>query len=140
TPAVARAAQALGADIFPNTRVMALEPTGDKLSVVTDQEIAFEASLGINAAGAWGNEIAQQFGETTPMFEAAPPNLVTDPLPYFIKSALQAVGGSVIVRQVERGNVIVGFYPRGPADRVRNRAPVAPDKVLHSMTNAVRVV
>jgi sarcosine oxidase subunit beta len=74
------------------------------------------------------------------MFEAAPPNFVTEPLPYFITPALQDAGGAVIIRQVERGNVIVGFYPRGPADRVQNRAPVAPEKTLQSLTDAVRVV
>jgi sarcosine oxidase subunit beta len=74
------------------------------------------------------------------MFSAAPPNLVTEPLPYFINSALQDAGGAVIVRQVARGNVVVAFYPRGPADRAQNRAPVAPEKVLQSLGNAVRVV
>jgi len=88
----------------------------------------------------WGNEIAEQFGETTPMFPAAPPNFVTEPLPHFIHAALQAVDGSVIFRQVERGNVIVGFYPRGPADRVRNRAPVPPAKALLGLANMARVV
>jgi sarcosine oxidase, subunit beta len=99
-----------------------------------------EAPFVLNAAGAWGNEIAQNFGETTPMFPAAPPNFVTEPLPYFLQPALQAVDGSVIVRQVERGNVIVGFYPRGPADPVRNRAPVPPAKVLIALANVARVV
>src|SRR5438270_4722571 len=42
TPAVARAACALGADIFQNTRVMALESLGDNFRVVTDRDIAFE--------------------------------------------------------------------------------------------------
>jgi sarcosine oxidase subunit beta len=46
----------------------------------------------------------------------------------------------VIFRQVERGNVIVGFYPRGPADRVANRAPVPPAKALHGLANMARVV
>jgi sarcosine oxidase subunit beta len=94
----------------------------------------------VNASGAWGNEIAEQFGETSPMFPAAPPNFVTEPLPYFITSALQAVSGSVIIRQVERGNVIVGFYPRGPADRVRNCAPVPPAKIVTALANMARVV
>ena len=129
TPAVARAAHALGAEIFPDTRVVGIEAAGERFRVATDRDLAVEAPFVVNAAGAWGNEIAEKFGETTPMFPAAPPNFVTEPLPYFIKSALQAVDGSVIFRQVERGNVIVGFYPRGPADRVRNRAPVPPAKV-----------
>ena len=74
------------------------------------------------------------------MFSAAPPNFVTEPLPYFIKSALQAVGGTVIIRQVERGNVIVGFYPRGPADRIRNRAPVPSAKMLLGLSHMTRAV
>jgi sarcosine oxidase subunit beta len=140
TPAVARAARALGAEIFPNTRVVALEKTGDRFRASTDHDLVVEAPIVVNAAGAWGNEITEMFGETTPMFPAAPPNFVTEPLPYFIKSALQAVGGSVIVRQVERGNVIVAFYPRGPADHVRNRAPVPPAKLLQSLEHAARMV
>jgi sarcosine oxidase subunit beta len=140
TPAVARAARALGAEIWQGTRVTAVEPVGERFRVVTDRAFVVEAPFVVNAAGAWGNEIAEQFGETTPMFEAAPPNFVTEPLPYFITPALQDAGGAVIIRQVERGNVIVGFYPRGPADRVQNRAPVAPDKTLQSLGDAVRVV
>jgi len=140
TPAVARAASALGAEIYPHTRVTALEPVVEGLRVVTDRDIAFEAPFVVNAAGAWGNDIAQQFGETTPMFEAAPPHFVTEPLPRFVSAALQAVDGSVIFRQVERGNVIVGFYPRGPADRVQNRAPVPPEKILLGLAHMARLV
>jgi len=140
TPAVARAASALGAEIYPHTRVTALEPVVEGLRVVTDRDIAFEAPFVVNAAGAWGNDIAQQFGETTPMFEAAPPHFVTEPLPLFVSAALQAVDGSVIFRQVERGNVIVGFYPRGPADRVHNRAPAPPEKILLGLAHMARLV
>ncbi len=140
TPAVARAAQALGAQIFPNTRVTALAFSNDRFRANTDRDLVFEAPLVVNAAGAWGNEIAEMFGETSPMFPAAPPNFVTEPLPYFLPTALQDVAGAVIMRQVERGNVIVGFYPRGPADRVHNRAPVPPAKVLLGLSQMARVV
>jgi sarcosine oxidase subunit beta len=140
TPAVARAARALGAEIFPNTRIVALERGGDGFRAATDRDLVFEAPLVVNAAGAWGNEIAEMFGETTPMFPAAPPNFVTEPLPYFITSALQDAAGAVIIRQVARGNVIVGFYPRGPADRLRNRAPVPPAKILLGLGHMARVV
>ena len=139
TPAVARAARALGAEIFPNTRVLGLDAIGESLRVATDRDIAFEAPFVLNAAGAWGNEIARAFGETAPMFEAAPPNFVTEPVPYFLDTVLQAVNGSVCVRQVERGNVIVGFYPRGPADRVQNRAPVPPEKIPTALADMARV-
>jgi sarcosine oxidase subunit beta len=140
TPAVARAARALGAEIFPHTRVVALERIGEGFRVRTDGDLVVEAPQVLNAAGAWGNEIAEMFGETTPMFPAAPPNFVTEPLPYFITAALQDVAGAVIIRQVARGNVVVGFYPRGPADRVRNRAPVAPTKIPVALSQAARVL
>ena len=140
TPGVARAARRLGAEIHQNTRVIALETVGDRLRAVTDRDFAVEAPVAVNAAGAWGNEVAEPFGETTPMFPAAPPNFVTEPLPVFLRAALQAVDGSVIIRQVERGNVIVGFYPRGPADRAGNRAPVPPAKVLLGLGHMARVV
>jgi sarcosine oxidase, subunit beta len=140
TPAVARAARALGAEIFPNTQVVALERATEGFRATTSRDLVFEAPFVVNAAGAWGNEIAAMFGETTPMFPAAPPNFVTEPLPYFITSALQDAAGAVIIRQVARGNVIVGFYPRGPADRLRNRAPVPPAKVLLGLEHMARVV
>jgi sarcosine oxidase, subunit beta len=140
TPAVARAARTLGAEVFELTRAVEIEATGSGFRLVTDRKIAIEAPFIINAAGAWGNEIAEKFGETSPMFPAAPPHFVTEPLPYFVKSALQAVDGSVIFRQVERGNVIVGFYPRGPADQVRNRAPVPPAKTVLGLGHMARVV
>src|SRR5258708_2962791 len=84
TPAVARAARALGADIFPDTCVVAFESAGERFRVVTDRDLVVEAPFVINAAGAWGNEIAEKFGETSPMFPAAPPHFVTEPLPYFV--------------------------------------------------------
>ena len=140
TPAVARAARALGAEIFPDTRVTGVESIGERFRVSTNRDLVVEAPFVLNASGAWGNEIAEQFGETSPMFPAAPPTFVTEPLPYFIRAALQAVDGSVIFRQVERGNVVVGFYPRGPADRVRNRATVPPAKVLLGLGHMARVV
>ena len=36
--------------------------------------------------------------------------------------------------------MIVGFYPRGPADRVNNRAPVPPAKTLTGLSHMQRVV
>jgi sarcosine oxidase subunit beta len=139
TPAVARAAQALGANIIPQTRVVGLEAIGEHFRVVTDGDLIVEAPFVLNAAGAWGNEIANIFGETTPMFSAAPPNFVTEPLPYFINTVMQSID-SIIIRQVERGNVSVGFYPRGPADRVQNCAPVPPGKTLTALSNMQRVI
>lgn len=140
TPAVARAAAGLGADILERTRVLSIEKGQSGFTVTTDRGITIESDHLINAAGAWANDIAAMFGETAPMFAAGPPQFVTEPLPLFIAPSVQSVDGRVIFRQVARGNVVVAGYPRGPSDIVRNRAPVPPAKTLNTMQRLGEVV
>lgn len=73
------------------------------------------------------------------MFAAGPPQFVTEPLPYAIVPSVQAVSGSVIFRQVARGNVIVAGYPRTAADPLLNRTPVPARKVLTAMGHLARM-
>lgn len=143
TPAVARAAAALGAQVLEDTRVLALEPLRDggfRLATDRDGDAAIECDWVVNAAGAWAPAIAAMVGETAPLFAAGPPQFVTEPLPRFILPSVQSVDGSIIFRQVARGNVVVAGYPRGPADPVRNRAPVQPEKTLTSLRTLARTV
>src|SRR5205807_4640344 len=64
------------------------------------------------------------------------PQFVTDPLPYFIGPSVQAADGTVIFRQIPRGNVIVAGYPRGACDPAANRAPVDPARTLATMARS----
>ncbi len=133
TPAVARAAAGLGAQILPRNRVIAIEKPSARFRLTTDTGLVIEADQLVNAAGAWAGDIAASFGESVPMFAAGPPQFVTEPVPYFVGPSVQAVDGTVIFRQVRRGNVVVAGYPRGPSDRINNRAPVPPAKTLKTM-------
>jgi sarcosine oxidase subunit beta len=140
TPAVARAARRLGAEILERTKVVSVEKRASGFRLTTDGDVTIESEFLINAAGAWALDIAKMFGETAPMFAAGPPQFVTEPLPYFIEPAVQLVDGSVIFRQVARGNVVVAGYPRGPSDPVANRAPVPPAKTLATMRRLAETV
>jgi len=140
TPAVARAARRLGAEILERTKVLSVEPTGSGFRLTTDSNLTIESEVLVNTAGAWALDIAEGFGETAPMFAAGPPQFVTEPLPYFIEPAVQLVDGSVIFRQVARGNVVVAGYPRGPSDPIANRAPVPPAKTLATMERLAETV
>lgn len=133
TPAVARAAVAAGARILPRERVVAIEKPSRRFRLTTASGLAIEADQVLNAAGAWAGDFAAAVGEEVPMFAAGPPQFVTEPVPYFIVPSVQAVDGTVIFRQVRRGNVVVSGYPRGPSDRVANRAPVQTAKTLRTM-------
>ncbi len=137
--AVARAAQRLGAEIAENTRVTEVQRNGAGFTVKTDTGRMLDCDAVVNSAGAWALNIAEAFGETAPMFAAGPPQFVTEPVPYRVTPSVQAVDGSVIFRQIPRGNVIFAGYPRTAADPVLNRAPVPPVKTLAGMRNLMNI-
>lgn len=140
TPAVARAAKALGATIIENCRVADVQKRGDRFVVQSANDMQVDCGHVVNAAGAWAVEIAECFGETAPVFPAGPPQFVTEPFPCLMRPSIQMVDGSVIARQIPRGNVIFAGYPRTAADPVRNRAFVPPVKTLAGMKHLAEVV
>ncbi|CAH1663826.1 Glycine/D-amino acid oxidase-like deaminating enzyme [Hyphomicrobiales bacterium] len=139
TPAVARAAARQGAIIRENTRVTAVDREGDSFSLTLADGRRINCGALVNCAGAWALEIAERFGETAPIFPAGPPQFVTEPFPYRIEPSVQAIDGSVIFRQIPRGNIILAGYPRTAADPQANRAPVPPAKTLAAMRALARV-
>lgn len=139
TPAVARAAARLGAVIRENTRVTAVDRAGDGFALTLADGARLSCGALVNCAGAWALDIAERFGETAPVFPAGPPQFVTEPFPYAIGPSVQAIDGSVIFRQIPRGNIILAGYPRTAADPEANRAPVPPAKTLAAMRALARV-
>ena len=133
TPATARAAAELDAELLPGTRVIGVTHVGGRFIVETDRGVSVECKVLVNAAGAWGGDIAAAFGQSAPLFVAGPPQFVTDPQPHLLEPSVQAADGSVIFRQTVRGNVIVAGYPRTATDRERPYAPVPPGKTLAAM-------
>lgn len=119
-PAFAAAAARLGVEIIDHAGVPAITRTEAGFEVATAKG-RFSAPKLLNCAGAWGVEIARQFGEDVPLTAWGPQMAVTEPLPHRI---LPVVGvwsreHGAYLRQVERGNIVIG----GAIDRV----PVALD-------------
>jgi sarcosine oxidase subunit beta len=139
TPATARAAIRSGVTIRENSRVTEVSRAGDGFFLRMADGSELSCGAVVNAAGAWALEIAESFGETAPLFPAGPPQFVTEPFPHVIGPSVQAIDGSVIFRQTQRGNVILAGYPRTAADPVANRAPVPPAKTLAAMRALARV-
>lgn len=140
TPAVVRAAKALGVEVLERCEATEISRGGEGFVVRTATGLGISCGQVVNAAGAWAGEIAARFGEPVPLFPAGPPQFVTEPFPYMIRPSVQAVDGSVIFRQIPRGNIIVAGYPRTAADPVRNRAPVPPAKTLAGMASLLAAV
>lgn len=115
-PAFADAAARAGAEIIAHAGVPRIEKTEAGFEVGTAQG-TFGADVLVNCAGAWGAEIARQFGEPVSLSAHGPQMAVTEPLPHRI---LPVVGmwsqdSGAYLRQVERGNVVFGGgVPRVP--------------------------
>lgn len=140
SPAVARAAEALGATIVENCRVREIVARAGAFEVRTESGLTIDCGHVVNTAGAWGAQIAADFGEPVPTFPAGPPQFVTEPLPYFLRPSVQTIDGSVIARQIPRGNVILTGYPRTASDPVANKAPVPPFKTLAGMGHLAALI
>lgn len=108
SPAFARAARRLGADIREQTRVDEVAHDGAAFVLRSGEALEVRAKHLLNCAGAWAGSIAAQFGEAVPMESGHPEMAVTEPLPLFLNFSLGVEGGGVYARQVARGNCVIG--------------------------------
>lgn len=122
SPMFARAARQAGAEIFENAEVTGVEREGDGFVLETASGVSCRARVLVNAAGAWGAEIARRFGDLLPAEAKAPTMSVTEPLPYFIEPNMGVMDG-LYLRQITRGNVLFGAGQGVPDLSVRRSRP-----------------
>lgn len=108
TPAFARAATAIGADIRERQPVCGASYDGKEFRMMLADGALVRARRLINTAGAWGAAVARWFGEAVPEEVMAPNMVVTEPIPYFIRPNLGVCGGDIYLRQIPHGSVIFG--------------------------------
>ncbi|MDO9711585.1 NAD(P)/FAD-dependent oxidoreductase [Paracraurococcus lichenis] len=137
-PALAQAARAAGAKILERHAVTTLAHDGTRFHV-TANDADFGAPVLLNCAGFWGAEVARAFGEHAPIEPLHPNMLVTEPLPYFCRLNIGVVGGDVYLRQIARGNVILGGG-RGEGDTAVPMSRPRPDTAANAMEKAIRLI
>ncbi|TKC79085.1 FAD-binding oxidoreductase [Trinickia terrae] len=142
-PAFGRAAARLGAQIFENTEIAAVEKEGAEFRATSTDGRVFHAPVLLITAGAWGSLLSEQFGEPVPIAVHGPQMAVTEPVRYSLKPV---VGVSsplmeevVYFRQVARGNIVLGGCARGPAYPDVRRAYVLPQNTLLQFRQLQRV-
>lgn len=109
SPAFARAAFRAGTQIFENCSAQSFLHNGQHFEVKVDNQAEpLKSTFLLNCAGAWSNNICETFGEKVPMTNSHPLMVVTDALPAFMNLSLGVEGGGVYVRQVSRGNCVLG--------------------------------
>ncbi|CAN5330760.1 FAD-dependent oxidoreductase [soil metagenome] len=138
-PALAHAARTAGAVICEGTRIVEFSHTGGLFMLRAEDGREFQAPLLLNVAGYWGGAVAEAFGETVPVKPMSPNMMVTEPLPYFITPNIGVVGGNVYLRQIPRGNVIIGGG-HGECDPSRPWSRALPEVSLQTQVHAVALV
>jgi sarcosine oxidase, subunit beta len=130
SPAFARAAQRLGADVREQMRVdeVAYDGSGFVLRCGGGR-LQVRARMLLNCAGAWAGSLAAQFGDAVPLESGHPQMAVTEPMPAFLHFSLGVEGGGVYARQVARGNCVIGGGRGIALDDMRARAQ-APELAL----------
>jgi len=107
-PAFAQAARRAGAHLLSPCRVLGLETQGERIVLECSGGQRVVADQVINAAGAWGAELAARLGDTVPLRIKYPTMAVTEPLPPLVGVSIGVEGGGFYARQVQRGNVVMG--------------------------------
>ena len=140
TPAFARAALALGATIHEQTDVLEIAHSAGHFTLRTATGPVVTAPCLVNTAGVWGGAVAQQFGETVPVFPAGPVEIITEPVAPFVAPVIHVVDGSILFRQTNRGNVLFAGHPRIPVDADSRRTRVPPEKMATNMGRLAALV
>lgn len=107
--AFARAAVHAGVALHEESNVASIENApggGFRINLTSSHSV--ESDVIVNAAGAWADAIAANYGDNVPLTPVAPQMFVTEPIRYTITPVIGMVSGALYARQVERGNVILG--------------------------------
>ncbi len=143
-PAFGRAAAREGADVVENTEVARVERDGDGFRVDSTDGRIFRAAQLVIATGAWGNQLARQFGEPVPLETNGPQMAVTEPVPYGLVPVLgvstRIPEEVVYLRQVKRGNIVFGGGFRTVPNLETRRATVKPQNTLAQLQQIARIV
>jgi sarcosine oxidase subunit beta len=143
-PAFARAAGKTGATIAEGVEITRVRQAIDGFEVRTKQGDIYHAGQLLITAGAWGQRLADQFGEPVPLYTRGPQMSVSEPLPYRLKTVIGVSSPHeeeiVYFRQIPRGNIIIGGCHRSLPDMENRTARFEPQALIYQMQQLRRVV
>ncbi len=109
----AAGAEALGARVCTFTRVLGLEGTGRRLTAVVTDRGRIQAGTVVNAAGAWGGEVAALAGVRLPTWPVRHEILVTDAWKAWLGPLVSVLGSGLYFSQSLRGELVGGLGDPG---------------------------
>ena len=137
-PAFARLARRLGADVRESTEALSAVRTGTGFET-RGTDLVVASRFLVNCAGVAAGKVAAWFGEDVPLTPQVPNMIVTEPLPFFITRSIGVCGGGVYLRQIARGNAILGGGA-GWGDATATRSRPRTEISLAAMTKSLAIV
>ncbi len=124
TLALAAGAKARGAQILSNTRVTGIKVSNNEVKEVVTDKGVIKTDVVINAAGLWGNDIANMVGITLPIIPMAHLYLITKPVKDQPQSmpTMRDPDNLVYFRGTASG-MVTGGYERQPKPWALNGVP-----------------
>lgn len=124
TAAFARRAAEMGAEIISLCRAWQPKRDGGAWRIQTDRGPVSGKVL-VNAAGAWGGEMAAALGEPVPIEAIAPMMMVTNRMDALVEPVVGSFDRLISFKQSPNGTVVIGGGWRGRAEPERNLAHVS---------------
>lgn len=124
TNALAAGAKSRGATFVSNTRVTAINTVNNQVNEVVTDQGTIKTEVVVDAAGLWGNDIAQMVGVTLPIIPMAHLYLITKPIagqPHSMPTMRDP--DNLVYYREEVGGLITGGYERQPAPWGLNGVP-----------------
>jgi sarcosine oxidase subunit beta len=137
-PAFARLARRLGADVREHTEALSAVKTATGFET-RGTDLVVASRFLVNCAGVAAGKVAAWFGEDVPLTPQVPNMIVTEPLPFFITRTIGVCGGGVYLRQIARGNAILGGGA-GWGDATSTRSRPLTEISLAAMAKSLAIV
>jgi len=138
TTAFRHKAEALGAIIHEGTKVIALDRRGAHWEVATNNGVFCAPAL-VNAAGAWGGELAAFLGDPVPLEPVALMMMASERMAHFVDPTVGAIGRQLSFKQMQSGTVVIGGGFRGRVDRATELTELDFRHLAQSARNAATI-
>ncbi len=114
--AFVQAAIGQGVELYTKCQIVSISHEGGYFSLQASDGRQFQSETIVNAAGAWGNKIAQLAGDNLPIKPVALTMMVTGRMRHFLTPVVGIQGHKLSFKQVDNGSVVIGGGHRALLD------------------------
>jgi len=138
--AIARAAEARGVKIHVNEPVKGIEIIQKDSFLVNTSKMVYKTSCILNSAGVWSKNIFRMIGIDYPITVDPQQVMVTEQSPEIFPHIITYAKGTLTLKQVDNGNVVIGGGWKGKGSAEENIKRVSYYNMYQNIQYACRVI